>query len=91
MVTACLLLFAQFDLIAGETRTIILKAGFFFFFAVKKHLCSDLFVLALSVIMLPILSLHYNDQFLHTAHITKLRRTTGGKILYCSSNMIQKL
>lgn len=74
----------EFSLIAEETR----KAGFFAF---KICLCSNFFVLAFSVIKPPIFSLHYNDQFLHTAHITKLRRTTDGKILFCSSKYDPKV
>lgn len=79
LITLC----TESNLLAGETR----KAGFFAF---KPCLCSNFFVLVFSVIMLPVFNLHYNDQFLHTAHITKLRRTTDGKILFCSSK-IQKL
>lgn len=78
MVAAYLLLFLQSSICLQETETTVLTAVFFF--AVKTHLCLNFFVLVFSIIMPPIHSLHYNDQFLQTAHVTILRRMKDDRI-----------
>lgn len=79
MVAAYLLLFLQSSVYFQETETIVLTACFF---AVKTHLCLNLFVLVFSVIIPPIHSLHYNDRFLQTAHVTILRRMKDGGFFF---------